>query len=189
MYAGPPGTSRWETREDSSREVLVALYLRDALGIVDPSGLPRLLGTGLGDVPEADPRLSFGWLRWWIPLIEPDARGWELPDGDDAFSAAVRRHLDDARAWATVAHEQYNGAAIGRMQRPSGDLVLPELVAERAATLGRPPHPFRLRIEVLPLSESGAWWIGDGAIAVDDTTRDEPILYRDALAPIVAQIV
>ena len=188
MYAGPPGAS-WEAREDASREVLVALYLRDALGVVDPSGLPRLLGTGFVDVPEPDPRLSFGWLRWWIPLVEPDARGWELPDGDDTFAIAVRRHLDDARAWASVAHEQYNGAAIARMQRPDADAVLGELVEERAAVLGRPPHPFRLRIEVLPLTGSGAWWIGEGAIAVDDTTRDEPILYRDALTPIVAQLV
>jgi len=187
VYAGPPGIPHWEVREDSSREVLVALYLRDALGVVDPSGLPRLLGTGLGDVPETDPRLSFGWLRWWIPLIEPDARGWEFPDGDDPFAVAVRRHLDSARAWATVAHEQYNGAAIARMQRP--DTVLNELVTERTAVVGREPRHFRLRIEVLPLTASGVWWIGDEAIAVDDTSRDEPILYRDLLAPIVAQIV
>jgi hypothetical protein len=167
--------------------VLVALYLRDALGVADPSGLPRLLGTGLEPVPEADPRLSFGWLRWWIPLIEPDARGWGLPDGDDPFALAVRRHLDSARAWAAIAHEQYNGAAVRRMQQP--DTVLSELVSERAAALGREPHPFRVRIEVLPLTESGVWWIGDEAIAVDDTTRDEPILYRDLLAPVIAQIV
>jgi len=183
----------WDVREDASRDVLVALYLRDALGVMDPSGLPRMLGTGLPVEPEpADPRVAFGWLRWWIPLIEPDARGWGLPDSDDPFSAepfttAVRTHLDDARAWAAVAHEQYNGSAIARMQKP--DTVLHELVAEREAALGRASRAWRLRIEVLPLAASGVWWIGDDAIAVDETTRDEPILYRDAIAPVVAQLV
>ena len=174
--------------EDASRDVLVALYLRDALGIIDPSGLPRMLGTGLpDDVEPADPRMAFGWMRWWIPLIEPDARGWELPESDDPFARAVRPHLDSARAWATVAHEQYNGSAIERMQHP--DTVLSELVTESEQELGRDARPFRLRIEVLPLAASGIWWIADDVIAVDETTRNEPVLYRDALAPIVAQVV
>ena len=189
MDAGSPGFARWEAREDASRDVLVALYLRDALGIVDPSGLPRLLGTGLADVPPPDDRLSYGWLRWWIPLVEPDAGPlWQFPDGDDPFAAAVRPHLDSARAWADVAHQQHNGSVIARMQRPD-DVVIQELVAEREAELGRVSHPFRLRIEILSLATSGIWWIGDDAIAVDETTRNEPILYRDALEPIVARLV
>lgn len=192
MYAGPLGTSHWELREDASREVLVALYLRDALGIVDPSGLPRMLGTGLAEVGPPDPAIVFGWMRWWIPLIEPDAAGWGLPEGDDpnsaTFTSAVRRHLDSARAWATVAHEQHNGSAIARMQRPP-EFTIQELVHEQEVALGRASRPFRLRVEVLPLAASGIWWIGDDAIAVDETTRDEPILYRDALAPIVAALV
>jgi hypothetical protein len=183
-----PGRPAWAAHEDASRDVLVALYLRDALGVVDPSGLPRMLGTGLAEpVEPADVRLAFGWMRWWIPLIEPDAPSWGLPEGDEPFTAAVRRHLDDARAWATVAHEQYNGSAIERMQQP--DTVLHELVAERESALGRASRAWRLRIEVLPLAASGVWWIGDATIAVDETTRNEPILYRDALAPVIAQLV
>ncbi|MDP9028485.1 MAG: hypothetical protein M3N46_13220 [Actinomycetota bacterium] len=195
MHAGPLSRSHWELREDASREILVALYLRDALGIVDPSGLPRMLGTGLPEVDPAnpaDPAMAFGWMRWWIPLIEPDAAGWGLPDGDEpnsaAFASAVRRHLDSARAWATVAHEQHNGSVIARMQRRD-DFTIQELVHEQEVALGRASRPFSLRVEVLPLAASGIWWIGDDAIAVDETTRDEPILYRDALAPIVAALV
>jgi hypothetical protein len=192
VYAGPEGRPHWEAREDASREVLVALYLRDALGVVDPSGLPRMLGTGLPEIESPDPGVVFGWMRWWIPLIEPDARGWGLPDGadagSDAFAAAVRRHLDSARAWAEVAHEQHNRSAIARMERLEYPL-LTELVREQEAALGRESRPFRLRIEVLPLAASGIWWIGDDAIAVDETTRNEPILYRDALGPIVSALV
>jgi hypothetical protein len=192
---GAPGRSRaprWEIVEDASRDVLVALYLRDALGIVDPSGLPRMLGTGLPEPDEASvasPGLTFSWLRWWIPLIEPDAGAhWQLPDDDGVFAGLVRRHLDSARAWATVAHEQYNGSAIARMQRPDDD-VIPGLIGEREAALGRASRPFRLRIEVLPLAASGAWVIGDDVVAVDDTTRNEPILFRDAIESLVAQLV
>ncbi|MFC5502164.1 hypothetical protein ACFPJ4_07925 [Lysinimonas soli] len=192
MHAGPLGRPRWEVVEDASRDVLVALYLRDALGIVDPSGLPRMLGTGLPEVDPPEPSIAFAWTRWWIPLIEPDARSWGLPEGDeagtDAFSAAVRRHLDSARAWAMVAHEQHNGSSIARMQR-APDVTIQELVHEQEVALGRASRPFRLRIEVLPLAASGIWWIGEDVIAVDEATRDEPILYRDALAPIVAALV
>ncbi len=189
MYAGPEGRSHWEAREDASREVLVALYLRDALGIVDPTGLPRMLGTGLPESEPAEPAIAFGWMRWWIPLIEPDAPGWSWPDpSTDSFTPLVRRHLDNARAWATVAHEQHNGSALARMVR-GDDFVLAELVREQETALGRASRPFRLRIEVLPLAASGIWWIGDDAIAVDETTRDEPILYRDALEPVVVALV
>ena len=141
VYAGPLGTPHWEASEDASRDILVALYLRDALGIVDASGLPRLLGTGLPETPPPDDRLSYGWLRWWIPLVEPDAGPlWQFPDGDDPFARAVRPHLDSARAWADVAHQQHNGSVIARMQRPD-DVVIQELVAEREAELGRVSRP------------------------------------------------
>lgn len=202
MYDAVGGDPPWEVRADSSREVLVALYLRDALGVVDPSGLPRMLGTGLPKIDPPDDRITYWWMRWWISIVEPDAHEWGTPlqqldddalivlprEGAEDYVAAVRRHLDAARSWATVAHEQHNGGEIARMPNPH-EMVVIELVREHVAALGRAARPFRLRIEVLPLAESGIWWIADDAIAVDSTTRDEPILYRDALEPIVAAIV
>ena len=202
MYAGPPGRLQWEAREDASRTVLVALYLRDALGARDPSGLPRLLGTGLPEAPPADDRMTFWWMRWWISVVEPEARGWGVPlqevdddglvvlprEGADDYIAAIRRHLDSARAWADVAHRDYAETSMARMV--GGDyFVIPHLVREHESELGRASRPFRLRIEVLPLAASGIWWIGDDTIAVDETTRNEPILYRDALAPVMEQVV
>ena len=70
MYAGPLERPHWEAREDASRTVLVALYLRDALGARDPSGLPRLLGTGLPEASPADDRATYWWMRWWISVVE-----------------------------------------------------------------------------------------------------------------------
>ena len=60
------GNPSWEAREDASREILVGLYVRDALGVADPSGVPRLLGTGLPDPGPADERTNWWWQRWWL---------------------------------------------------------------------------------------------------------------------------
>ena len=143
-------------------------------GIVDPSGWQGSV------VPSAchQDGSDYGWLRWWIPLVEPDAGPlWQFPDGDDPFARAVRPHLDSARAWADVAHQQHNGSVIARMPR-ADDVVIQELVGERETELGRAPDrlPMAHR-ESLPLATSGIWWIDGHAIAVDETTRNEPILY------------
>jgi hypothetical protein len=174
----------WLAREDASAGVLVALYLRDALGVVDVSGLPRLRGTGLPEAEPADMRVSWAWMRWWIATVEDDSPRFPLlADDDDATARAVGRHLDSARTWAGVAHLAY-----GERERERRDLTLGHVVREREAELGRRARPFRLRIEVLPLAESGLWWIGENAIAVDEALRDEPILYADALRPVVEQL-
>ena len=203
MYAGPLGRSHWEAHEDASRAVLVALYLRDALGARDPSGLPRMLGTGLPDAAPAADLITYWWMRWWISVVEPEARMWGVPlqevddaglvvlprEGAEDYIAAIRTHLDDARTWADVASRAHSRDGDGEDGGAATISRSQELVREHEAELGRPSRPFRLRIEVLPFAESGIWWIGDDAIAVDETTRYEPILYRDALAPIVAQVV
>jgi hypothetical protein len=174
----------WVAREDASVPVLTALYLRDALGVVDVSGMPRLRGTGLPEVEPADMRTSWAWMRWWIPVVEEDRPRLPPPtDLDDDAARVLGRHLDSARTWAWVAHQAYNERSPERQ-----DLTLGDVVREREAELGRRARPFRLRIEVLPLAESGLWWIGENAIAVDEALRDEPILYADALRPVVEQL-
>ncbi|HXR43889.1 MAG TPA: hypothetical protein VN759_03725 [Pseudolysinimonas sp.] len=190
MHTGPDEPPPWQVAEDASRDVLVALYLRDALGVIDPSGLPRLLGTGLPAVEAADDRTTYRWMRWWVSTVDPDGPAWGgqvlPPDEDDAadpYLAAVARHLDSARAWADVVHEQYTERSLER-----ADFTIQDVVAEREAELGRAARPFRLRIEVLPLTTAGLWWIGENAIAVDELLRDEPLMYADALRPIVAQL-
>lgn len=188
-------------REETSRAVLVALYLRDALGVPDPSGLPRLLGTAL---PVAEPppdEFAWWWTRWWVSIVEPDADGWGVPlrtvddegmvvvpeSGADAYVAALRRHLDDARTWADLVHADETERALDRTRR--GDpLVLAELVAEREADAGRAARPFRLRLEVLPLTVGSVWWIAEHAVAVDSQLRDDPLLFREAMRAIVAQL-
>lgn len=180
MHAGDRG---WQAREDASREILVGLYVRDALGVVDPSGLPRLLGTGLPHPGPADERTNWWWQRWWIAILDPDeGRHAGLPsEFSDVGDRALARHLDDARTWADVAHAAYADAA-------RRDITLTAVVREREQTLGR-THPFRLRIEVLPLTTAGIWWIGENSIAVDELLRDDLSSYALALEPIVDRLL
>ncbi|MGN6326652.1 hypothetical protein [Pseudolysinimonas sp.] len=183
MHTGR-GSESWLAREDSSVSVLTALYLRDALGVVDVGGMPRLRGTGLPEAEPADMRTSWAWMRWWIPIVEDDRPQFALlTDLDEDAGRAIGRHLDSARTWAAVAH-----AAYGERAAAHRDLTVTHTVRERERELGRRARPFRLRIEVLPLVESGLWWIGENAVAVDDVLRDEPILFADALRPVVEQL-
>lgn len=186
----------WRAVESASREVLVALYVRDALGIVDPSGLPRLLGTGLvapAGPPDAgagpDPALGWAWTRWWSSIVDPGSQMPEPPDEVlDRWKAAMRHHLDSARNYAAIAHDDHGIRSAERMLAGGGDLTLTHLVAEREAETSRTAD-FDLRIEVLPLAEQGIWWIADSAIAVDEGLRFDELLYARALRPIVERLV
>jgi hypothetical protein len=185
-----PGGSPWRAEEDASREVLTALYLRDALGIVDPSGLPRLLGTGLpAAAAPVDEMTAWAWTRWWVSIIEPDARMMPLPESaTPAWERAVRRHLDDARTWADVASQEHGIQLAERMMAGEGDLILTETVREVEEATGR-VAAFDLRIEVLPLTTAGIWWIAESAIAVDELLRYDRDAYRVAIRPIVERLV
>ena len=175
----------WEARENASREILVGLYVRDALGVADPSGLPRLLGTGLPDAGPADERTNWWWQRWWIAILDPDEGRFSGPPAAfaDVGDRALKRHLDDARTWADVVHAAHGEAAMRRR-----DLTLTHAVREWEARNGRLARPFRLRVEVLPLTTAGLWWIGENAIAVDELLRDDTSSYALALEPIVERM-
>jgi hypothetical protein len=181
-----PAPASWQARENASVAVLTALYVRDALGVVDPGGMPRLRGTGLPETLPPDMRTGWAWTRWWIQTVEEDRPAFPLLAEDDEGSARVLgRHLDSARLWAGVAHRAFTDhQAAGRW----GDTTLAQVVREREIELRRRAKPFRLRVEVLPLAEQGLWWIGENAIAVDEAIRDEPVLFADALRPVIDQL-
>lgn len=194
------GQPSWEAREDADPGALVALYLRDALGVPDPSGMPRLLGTGL-EPPAPDDEFTRWWIRWWRSVVEPEGPGWGVPldtvagsrfialpvHGAERFVDAVRPHIADAETWAEVAHEEHGRAAMTRM-REGLDHGLWGVVRDRERELGRSAHPFRLRIEVVPVAVPGIWWIGESAIAVAEELREDLPAYREALVPVITRL-
>ena len=174
--------SRWSWREDASRQVLAALYLRDALGVVDPSGLPALRGTALPAVAPPPDIVSWWWMRWWVAVVEERSLATP-PVGEDVFDARVKHHLDAARAYAELMADVIRVDLIADAGEPS--VLGQELEALRAGS-ARPW--LDLRVEVLPLAEPGVWWIGEQTLAVDDRLRAEPEPYRAAIRPLLAHL-
>jgi len=123
MTAGQP---EWVIREDAAAPVLVALYLRQVLGIRSPEELPSLRR-----VPPAPPtkrsdaaqsELERQWRAYWAMTVEPQAHPSPVPldlvegfdalvtlpvEGAEALREAVAPFADDATDFAQHAHTRY----------------------------------------------------------------------------------
>src|SRR3990170_4492602 len=150
QFADAPG---WLMSEETSRDVLVALYIRDVLDVRPPSGLPRLepqIGAAEHARTMREQRvLEIQWEHWWESVVD---------EGE-----------------------------IERVQHRDGT-ALTRLVAEREREIGRRARSFRLRIEVLPFDEPGLWWIGDSAVAVSETLRDDSAAFAEFMRPVIAHV-
>ncbi|MFC6356035.1 zinc-binding alcohol dehydrogenase [Luethyella okanaganae] len=199
------GAGSWTIREDASRQILLALYLRDALAIETPLGLPRLrdvrAGEGLVLTPEEQEELDAQWERWWLTAIEPERHPSLVPlelveefgfdialpiGGAELLRRAIVPFAAAAEEWTRTTHEQFSS----RATEPHGSqyLAYAGLVAEHERTTGRRAHAFELNVEVLPLAERGAWWIGNSTVAVTDSLRNDATAYATALRPIISEI-
>jgi hypothetical protein len=202
MSAG--GTPSWVIRENASRSVLLALYLREVLGIASPVELPRLRDVGpVGARLEMDEHdlLERQWRAWWAMTVEPevhpspvplelvDAYGTEvaLPVSEaEILAAAIVPHAEAARAWADWAHQNYRSASASR--RGDSYRAYAGTIAEHEREVGRRAHSFELNVEVVPLAAQGVWWIGAMTVAVTDTLRSDASAFDDAIHPIIAEL-
>jgi hypothetical protein len=181
----------WVIREDASRPVLVALYLRHVLGLRAPADLPTVRGLpliGTSRAADEQERLESEWAELWAMTIEPQAHpspvplelvdGFEtllaLPEGSGALRRAIAPHARDAVAYSTAEHDAYRrlaSASTGASYR-----------------VGRPAHPFELNVQVLPLTQRGVWWVGALTVAVTDGLRGDPSAFDTAIHPIIAEL-
>ncbi|WP_022892707.1 hypothetical protein [Agromyces subbeticus] len=200
----PEGTPSWVIRENASRPVLLALYLREVLAIASPVELPRLRDVGaFGDRLEIDQHdlLERQWRAWWAMTVEPEAHpspvplelvdAFEtdvaLPTGEaEVLAAAIVPHAEAARAWAAWAHEGYRKASATR--RGDSYRAYAGTIAEHEREVGRRAHSFELNVEVVPLSAPGVWWIGAMTVAVTDSLRSDAAAFDDAMHPIIAEL-
>jgi hypothetical protein len=201
---GGAGAPEWVIREDASQPVLLALYLRQVLGIRSPDELPQLRGipprTTSRD-EEAQARLERQWREYWAMTVEPQAHPSPVPlDLVDGFETLVALPLDgstdlraamaplaaEAIAYSQSAKERYRKEAAAK---PGVSYrAYASAIAEHERQVGRRAHSFELNVQVLPLTQRGVWWIGSLTIAVTDGLRGDVAAFDAAIHPIIAEL-
>ena len=201
---GGTGAPEWLIREDAGQPVLLALYLRQVLGIRSPDELPHLRG-----IPprthdrdeDAHALLERQWREYWAMTVEPQAHPSPVPldlvddygtllalpaEGADELRAAVTPHASEALAFTQSAHARYRRDAspgTGTAYRAYASAI-----AEHERQVGRRAHSFELNVQVLPLAQRGVWWIGSLTIAVTDGLRGDVVAFDAAIHPIIAEL-
>lgn len=201
---GGAGAPEWLIREDAGEPVLVALYLRQVLGIRSPDELPHLRGIP----PRTHARseqdqalLERQWRGYWAMTVEPQAHPSPVPlelvegfdtlmalpaEGAEELHAAVVPHAAEARAFAQSAHARYRrdaSSGTGTAYRAYASAI-----AEHERQVGRRAHSFELNVQVLPLAQRGVWWIGSLTVAVTDGLRGDVAAFDAAIHPIIADL-
>ncbi|MDQ1172553.1 hypothetical protein QE430_000860 [Microbacterium testaceum] len=199
------GQPEWVIREDAAQSVLVALYLRQVIGIRAPEELPALrrvpapLTVSRSD--DAQARLEREWREFWAMTVEPQAHPSPVPleliDGFDtlvtlpegraeALRAAISDHADDAVEFARLSHDRYSREAAAR---PGVSYrAYAGAIAAHERIVGRRAHSFELNVQVLPLAQRGVWWIGSLTVAVTDGLRGDVAAFDTAIHPIIAEL-
>lgn len=201
MAAGAP---EWLVREDAGQPVLLALYLRQVLGIRSPDELPHLRGISARANDRdaaAQETLERQWRAYWDMTVEPQGNPSPVPldlvdgfdtllalptEGADELRAAVSPHASEAIAFAQASHAHYRrfaGSGSGAAYRAYASAI-----AEHERQVGRRAHSFELNVQVLPLTQRGVWWIGTLTIAVTDGLRGDVVAFDAAIHPIIAEL-
>ena len=201
---GGTGSPEWLIREDAGQQVLLALYLRQVLGIRSPDELPHLRGIPprVNDrSEEAQSLLERQWREYWAMTVEPTAHPSPVPlelvdgfatlvalpsEGSDVLKAAIMPYAGEALAFSQSAHERYrkdSAAKPGVSYRAYASAI-----AEHERQVGRRAHSFELNVQVLPLTQRGVWWIGSLTIAVTDGLRGDVVAFDAAIHPIIAEL-
>ena len=193
---------QWLVSEDAGIPVLVALALRQRLGIRVPAELPplRAYARATPGAPVAGDELEREWLAYWEmtvePVSHPSAAPLELVDGFDTIVALPAVGADLLRAailplaadvldYANDVRRRYVHTLSRR-----GDpyRAYAAALAEFERETGRRAHSFALNVQVLPLAQRGIWRIGAFSVAVTDSLRHDPVDFDEAIRPIIAEL-
>lgn len=198
------GAPEWVIREDAGQAVLIALYLRQVLGIRSPDELPHLRGIPPRTIDrdaETHARLEREWREYWAMTVEPQAHPSPVPlelvdgfetlvalpvEGSQVLREAIAPHAGEAVAFSQSAHSRYAKDAAAK---PGVSYrAYASAIAEHERAVGRRAHSFELNVQVLPLSQRGVWWIGSLTIAVTDGLRGDVVAFDAAIHPIIAEL-
>jgi len=198
------GAPEWVIREDAGRPVIVALYLRQVLGIRSPDELPHLRGIPPRAVDrdeETQALLERQWREHWAMAVEPQAHPSQVPlvlvdgfetlvalpvEGAELLREAIEPHAAEAIAYSQSVHARYTKDAAAK---PGVSYrAYASAIAEHERQVGRRAHSFELNVQVLPLAQRGVWWIGSLTIAVTDGLRGDVVAFDAAIHPIIAEL-
>ncbi|MDQ1074598.1 MULTISPECIES: zinc-binding alcohol dehydrogenase [Microbacterium] len=202
MTAGQP---EWVIREDAGSPVLVALYLRQVLGIRSPDDLPSLrrvpAAAETTRTDAAQSELERQWRAYWALTVEPQAHPSPVPlelvegfdglvtlpvEGAEALRDAATPFADEATDFARQAHGRY---ARETSARPGVSYrAYASAIAAHERIVGRRAHSFELNVQILPLAQRGVWWIGSLTVAVTDGLRGDVAAFDSAIHPIIAEL-
>lgn len=193
---------QWLIREDAGTSVLVALALRQLLGIRAPESLPALRGLQVRppDANDPDEGLERQWREYWDMTVEPRAHRSEVPldlvDGFDTLVALPTTGAEELRdaivplapavlRYAQTAHNRYvdSVSSSGGAYRAYASAI-----AEFEREIGRRAHSFELNVQVLPFTQRGIWWIGSLSVAVTDGLRRDVVAFDAAMRPVIAEL-
>jgi hypothetical protein len=193
---------QWLVTEGAAVPVLVALALRQRLGVRIPAELPALRdhphSAPDDDAPDDD--LEREWRTYWEmtvePVTHPSSTPLELVDGFDTIvalpavgadrlRAAIAPHAEEVLRYAREAQRRYARSVSG-----TGDpyRAYAAALAEFERETGRRAHSFELNVQVLPLTQRGIWRIGAFSVAVTDSLRHDPVDFDKAIKPIIAEL-
>ncbi|MFK3676903.1 zinc-binding alcohol dehydrogenase [Microbacterium sp. NPDC090218] len=195
---------QWLIREDASVPVLVALALRQRLGIRAPEDLPTLreLAVRAPDAVDASPAVEAQWREYWDMTVEPRAHPSEVPlelvegfdtlvalpaSGAEELTAAIAPQAASALLYARAAHDRY----VSSMKSHTGGdayRAYASAIAEFEREVGRRAHSFELNVQVLPFSQRGIWWIGALTVAVTDGLRRDVVAFDAAIRPVISEL-
>lgn len=192
---GRAETPRWLVREDASPQIVLALTLRQILGVRHPIELPALRGLSTPAAERASDAIENQWRDYWKMTVEPRAHAagpLELIDGYDtllalpATGAEALREAVEPYAQAAVTFAR--SARLRHFDEPGAFRAYESAIADVAKRRGRPAQSFELRVEVLPFVQRGMWWIGPLTIAVTDGLRGDAVAFDRAIRPVILEL-
>ncbi len=190
---------------DASAPLMIALYLRDASGLIG-AGMPSIsaihppikavephqLTSQVGGMES----LRFEWEQWWAQLLgvfpgrppQLTAPDFQEFAGHPALQRVVQAHFGAALDWTRQQLAQYELMAAQR--ETMGDLkILAQLVQDRELELGRNARDFNLSILELPIAEQRAWFLEPNRIVMSQHLLDDPEVFRSYVQPVVEMLV
>ncbi|MDJ0317599.1 hypothetical protein QMG40_10430 [Arthrobacter sp. H35-MC1] len=201
-HTGGPG---WRITMDTCPPMLMALYLRDAAGLVG-AGTPALSHV-VPPVKAADhsmltadvggsEALRDQWEFWWRTILHNFAEKQENfspPDfpelaGMPALQRVAHAHYGAALNWSREQSKQYSLMATAR-ETHGGHKILADLVHNREMELGRSARDFTLAIVEIPLSEPRAWFIEPNRLIMSSNLLDDQEVFVSYVQPVVEMLV